>query len=189
MEERSVGTLGAAYLKIKKKPMNDDLRSIHKLISTHRKNMAYDFNPNVGLFMAQGFICETNVAACEGAGTATGATKKTIISSDYGETLTEVAEWELGDDSFWQYSCAVFISDEEVRTEERDIYIGAFCKGVLESSAKTSLWGLVSVVSCFCSVNPALQSKRQTVAAATELNRKQCPRTTTARYIPLIRVL
>ena len=56
LEERSVGTLGGAYLKIKKKPMNDDLRSIHKLISTHRKNIAYDFNPNVGLFMAQGFI-------------------------------------------------------------------------------------------------------------------------------------
>ena len=162
------------------------MRSIHKLISTHRKNMAYDFNPNVGLFMAQGFICETNVADCElvSPGTATGATKKTLISSDYGETLTEVAEFELNDAAFWQYSCAVFISDEEVRTEERDIYIAAFCKGVLESSANTSVWGLVSVVSCFCSVNPALQSKRQTVAAATELNRKQCPRTPHCKIYP-----
>ena len=79
--------------------------------------MAYDFNPNVGLFMTQGVICDDTVTNCEGTNVGTDAVKKTIMSSDYGETLTEVAAFELGDDKLWEHNCAVFISDEEVRKE------------------------------------------------------------------------
>ena len=79
--------------------------------------MAYDFNPNVGLFMTQGIICDDTVASCEGSKVGTDAVKKTIMSSDYGETLTEGAAFELGDGQSWTFACAVFISDEEVRRE------------------------------------------------------------------------
>ena len=81
--------------------------------------MAFAYNPNVGLFMTQGIICNDTVATCQGTSTGTDLVRRTIISSDYGETLTEVAEFksDLGDDEFWQFSCAVFISDEEVRKE------------------------------------------------------------------------
>ena len=74
---------------------------------------AYDYNPNVGLFIASGQICKGLVQAWSSNAGCQGNVAKTLISSDFGETFVEKAEFRPG--SVTHDSCAVFLNDTTVR--------------------------------------------------------------------------
>ena len=68
---------------------------------------AWDYNPNVGQFIVTGQICEGDISTCNNEDGS-----KTLISSDYGQTFVEKANWPT---DAYRHACAVFLDDTQVR--------------------------------------------------------------------------
>ena len=67
---------------------------------------AWDYNPNVGYFIATGQYCDGDIASCDNADGG-----KTLISSDYGQTFVEKANWPT---DAYRHACAVFLDHTQV---------------------------------------------------------------------------